>query len=148
MGMAAVDVIRKRQLAERLSAKTGAKLKVSVAIVDFILDEIASSMAKGVKVNLKDFGIFVKAERAARMGRNPATGAQIKIKASVKPRFRPSKVLKDAMASKKYALHADVAALESCACAAKPAAKAVKAAPAKAAAKKAPAKKKASPKRR
>jgi len=137
--MAAVEVIRKRQLAERLSAKTGAKLKVSIATVDFILDEIASSMAKGIKVNLKDFGIFVKAERAARMGRNPATGAQIKIKASVKPRFRPSKVLKDAMASKKYAPHADIAALESCA--AMPVAKAVKAAPAKAAAKKVPPKK-------
>jgi len=146
--MVTVEVIRKRQLAERLSAKTGAKLKVSIATVDFILDEIASSMAKGVKVNLKDFGIFVKAERAARMGRNPATGQQIKIKASVKPRFRPSKVLKDAMASKKYALHADMAALESCAVSAKPAP--VKAA-AKKAVKKTPAKKpakKSSPKRR
>ena len=147
-----MEVIRKRQLAEKLSAKTGAKLKVAVAIVDFLLDEIASSMAKGVKVNLKDFGIFVKAERAARMGRNPATGAQIKIKASVKARFRPSKALKDAMASKKYVPHADMAALESCACGVKPAAKpTAKATPAKVAAKKAPAKKpakKSSPKRR
>ena len=130
-----VEVIRKRQLAERLTAKTGARLKVSVATVDFILDEIATAMTKGVKVNLKDFGIFQKAERAARMGRNPATGQQIKIKASVKPRFRPSKVLKEAMASKKYAPHADIAALESCAGGAKPAA--VKAVPAKVAGKKA-----------
>ena len=147
--MATVEVIRKRQLAEKLSAKTDAKLKVSIATVDFLLDEIASAMAKGIKVNLKDFGIFVKAERAARMGRNPATGQQIKIKASVKARFRPSKALKDAMASKKYAPHADMAALESCCVSgAKPAAaKAVKAAPAKVAAKKAPAKK-SSPKRR
>ena len=144
-----MEVIRKRLLAERLSAKTGARLKTSLAIVDFIFDEIGSSMAKGVKVNIKDFGIFVKAQRKARIGRNPATGEQIKIKASVKPRFTASKTLKEAIAGKKYAPHADLAALE--ACAVTPAAKTVKVAPAKVAAKKAPAKKpakKAAQKRR
>ena len=76
------EVVRKRQLAQGLVEKAGLTLKSSVAIVDFLFDEIASSMVKGKKVNIKDFGIFVKAERKARTGRNPATGESIKINAS------------------------------------------------------------------
>ena len=131
---AKVEVLRKRQIAQALAEKTGARLKAAVATVDFVFDEIAGSVAKGVKVNIKDFGIFVKVARKARMGRNPATGQMIKIKASVKPRFTASKVLKEAVIGKKYPAHADLAALCSCC----PAGAAKKAAPA---AKKAPAKK-------
>ncbi len=148
---AKIDVLRKRQLAQALVDKTGAKLKYASAVVDFVFDEIAGAMAKGTKVNIKDFGIFVKAQRKARTGRNPATGEVIKIKASVKPRFTASKALKEAVGGKKYATHADLTALAAApaaapAKAAKPAAKpAAKKAPAKAAkkpaAKKAPAKK-------
>ena len=143
---AKIEVLRKRQIAQSLVEKTGAKLKFAIAVVDFIFDEIAVAMSKGVKVNVKDFGIFVKAQRKARTGRNPATGEIIKIKASVKPRFTASKALKEAIVDKKYALHADAAALGSAIAApapkAAPAAKkpAAKKAPAKAAAKK-PAKK-------
>ena len=131
---AKIDVLRKRQLAQALVDKTGAKLKYAAAVVDFVFDEIAGAMAKGTKVNIKDFGIFVKAQRKARTGRNPATGEVIKIKASVKPRFTASKALKEAVGGKKYAVHADLAAL-----AAAPAAP-VKAAAKPAAAKRAPAK--------
>ena len=146
---AKVEILRKRQIAQALVEKTGAKLKFAVAVVDFIFDEVAIAMSKGVKVNIKDFGIFVKAQRKARTGRNPATGEVIKIKASVKPRFTASKALKEAIVDKKYAIHADAAALSANAApvAAKPAA-AKKAAPAaKPAAKKAmPAKKPAAKK--
>ncbi len=144
---AKIEVLRKRQLAQALVDKTGAKLKYASAVVDFIFDEIAGAMAKGVKVNVKDFGIFVKAQRKARTGRNPATGEVIKIKASVKPRFTASKALKEAVSGKKYALHADIAALAAAPAApaaAKPAAAkkpAAKAAVKKPAAKKAPMKK-------
>ncbi len=111
--MAASVTMRKRQLAQALAEKTGAKLKTSQAIVEFVFDEIAKAMVKGTRVNIQDFGIFVKAQRKARMGRNPQTGEPIKIKASVKPRFTPSKALKEAMAAKKYDAHYDEDALES-----------------------------------
>lgn len=143
---AKVEILRKRQIAQMLAEKTGAKLKFAVAVVDFIFDEVGGAMAKGVKVNIKDFGIFVKAQRKARTGRNPATGEVIKIKASVKPRFTASKALKEAIVSKKYVTHVDAAALASNV--AQPAAKPApaKKAPAKPAAKKAPAKKPAAKK--
>ncbi len=128
---AKIEVMRKRQLAQALVDKTGSKLKYAAAVVDFIFDEIGSAMSKGIKVNVKDFGIFVKAQRKARTGRNPATGEVIKIKASVKPRFTAAKALKEAVADKKYAAHADLAAL-----AAAPAAPAKAAPAAKPAAKK------------
>ncbi|MDR1535887.1 MAG: HU family DNA-binding protein [Planctomycetota bacterium] len=108
---AKIEVLRKRQLAQSLVDKTGAKLKYAAAVVDFIFDEVASAVAKGIKVNVKDFGIFVKAQRKARTGHNPATGAPIKIKASVKPRFSASKAFKEAVIGKKYTVHADLAAL-------------------------------------
>ncbi len=50
---AKIEVLRKRQLAQALVDKTGAKLKYASAVVDFIFDEIAGAMAKGVKVNVK-----------------------------------------------------------------------------------------------
>jgi DNA-binding protein HU-beta len=128
---AKLEVLRKRQIAQALVEKTGSKLKYAVAAVDFVFDEIAGAVVKGAKVNIKDFGIFVKAQRKARTGRNPATGEVIKIKASVKPRFTASKALKEAVVGKKYSPHADLAALAS---AAAPAAKS-------ASAKKAPARK-------
>ncbi len=139
MAASKIEVLRKRQLAQALVDKTGTKLKYASAIIDFVFDEIANAMTKGVKVNVKDFGIFVKAQSKARMGRNPTTGEPIKIKASVKPRFTASKALKEAVKGlKKYAPHADLAALA--AAPAAPAAKstalpAPKAAPAKPAAK-------------
>ena len=110
---AKIEVLGKRQLAQALVEKTGSKLKFALATVDFVFDEIATSVSKGIKVNIKDFGIFVKAQRKARVGRNPATGQPIKIKASVKPRFSASKALKEAVAGKKYAVHADPEALKS-----------------------------------
>jgi len=105
MAASKVDVIRKSQIAQSLVAASGMKQKAAKAVVDFVFDEIAAAVCKGKKVNVQDFGIFVKAERKARIGRNPQTGAEIKIKASVKPRFRASKVLKEALVSKKYAAH-------------------------------------------
>jgi DNA-binding protein HU-beta len=111
--MAKELVLRKRQLAQNLVTKTGCKLKMALALVDFVFDEIATSIAKGIKVNVRDFGIFKKVNRPARTGRNPATGEMIKIKASVKPRFTPGKVLKEATKAGKYAAH-DTSALTSC----------------------------------
>lgn len=134
-----IEVIRKRQLAQALVEKTDCKLKYALAVVDFIFDEIGTSVAKGIKVNIKDFGIFSKKETKAHMGINPATREPIKIKASVKPRFTASKALKEGTASKKYALHADMAALAPAGVVVKPVAKpAAKPAAKKAAPKAAP----------
>lgn len=65
--------------------------------VEAILGHIRSAMKNGEEVRLPDFGTFKVAKRNAREGRNPATGATIKIPASKVPKFTPSKGLKDAL---------------------------------------------------
>jgi DNA-binding protein HU-beta len=58
---------------------------------------VTSTVAKGEQVAISGFAKFAKVERAARMGRNPATGEQIHIKASKKARITPLKAFKDAV---------------------------------------------------
>ena len=72
------------------------KEKAGVA-VDAMLEHIKSTMQGGNEVRLPDFGTFKVAKREARDGRNPATGATIKIAASRVAKFTPSKGLKDAL---------------------------------------------------
>ena len=56
-----------------------------------------TTLKKGGTVSLVGFGTFSVTKRAARTGRNPRTGATIKIKAAKVPKFRPGKALKDAL---------------------------------------------------
>lgn len=76
------------------------KAKANQALDGFI-EAVTSSLKKGDNVTLVGFGTFSTAERAARVGRNPATGKEIKIAASVAPKFKPGKQLKEAVAKKK-----------------------------------------------
>jgi integration host factor subunit beta len=59
-----------------------------------ILDEIVAAMARGDRVELRDFGAFVVKVRAARVGRNPKTGAQVHVPAKVTPGFKPGKEIR------------------------------------------------------
>ncbi|MEO0616411.1 MAG: HU family DNA-binding protein [Pseudomonadota bacterium] len=65
--------------------------------VDAVLDGITGSLKRGDNVSLVGFGTFQVKHRAARMGRNPQTGAEIPIKASNVPSFKAGKALKDAV---------------------------------------------------
>ena len=65
--------------------------------VDAIADAVQSSLARGEKVTWTGFGTFEVRSRAARMGRNPQTGAPLHIPASKTPAFKAGKGLKDAV---------------------------------------------------
>lgn len=65
--------------------------------VDAVFESIQKSLAKSEKVQLIGFGNFEVRERAARKGRNPQTGKEIKIPASKVPAFKAGKALKDAV---------------------------------------------------
>ena len=66
-------------------------------VLDEFVELLGKKLRKGDKIRVPSLGIFVVAKRAARMGRNPATGEAIKIKASKKVRFRVAKDLKDSI---------------------------------------------------
>lgn len=63
--------------------------------LESIVDAVKKTLKKGGTVSLVGFGTFAVGKRAARAGRNPRTGAAIKIKAAKVPKFRPGKALKD-----------------------------------------------------
>jgi DNA-binding protein HU-beta len=65
--------------------------------VEALIASVRGSLKKGQMVTLVGFGTFYVGKRAARSGRNPRTGAQIKIKAAKVPKFRAGKALKDAL---------------------------------------------------
>jgi DNA-binding protein HU-beta len=65
--------------------------------VEAIIEVVKKALKKGDQISLVGFGTFVVRKRAARMGRNPRTGQQIKIKASKNPSFKAGKALKDAI---------------------------------------------------
>ena len=65
--------------------------------VDALIGAVKTSLKKGDDLTLVGFGSFYVGRRAARTGRNPRTGAEIKIKAAAVPKFRAGKALKDAI---------------------------------------------------
>ncbi len=79
-------------------ADTADLSKASAArALDAAIDAVQTTLRKGGSVSLVGFGTFAVGKRAARVGRNPRTGASIKIKAAMVPKFRPGKALKDAL---------------------------------------------------
>ena len=62
--------------------------------VDVVLDEIATALAQGGRVALRGFGAFSVRKRDARTGRNPRTGATVKVAAKRVPFFKPGKELR------------------------------------------------------
>jgi DNA-binding protein HU-beta len=73
------------------------KKKDTVAAVEAVFDTIVKTMSKGEEVAIAGFGTFRVSKRAARMGINPRTGEKIQIAASIKPKFRAGKLLKEAV---------------------------------------------------
>ena len=87
----------KAQLVNDVASATGLTKKDATAAVDAVFGSVQATLAKGEKVQLIGFGTFEVRERAARKGRNPQTGAEIKIPASKVPAFKPGKALKDSV---------------------------------------------------
>jgi DNA-binding protein HU-beta len=79
--------VNKGQLIDALESRLGGK-KAAAEAVEGFLDVIIRTVAKGEKVGITGFGTFEKALRAARIGRNPRTGASVKIKKTAVPKFK------------------------------------------------------------
>jgi DNA-binding protein HU-beta len=136
------EQVNKAELIDSISARLGDNKKAASEAVEAVIDTITRTVARGEKVAITGFGIFEKVERAARVARNPATGAQVKVKKTSVPKFRPGTQLKAVVSGAlKLAAPAKAAPAKVAAVKAAPAKAVRKAAPAKAAAKKAVAKK-------
>ena len=87
----------KAELVDRVAKKTQLTKKDVSATVEAVFETIQEALKTGEKVQVIGFGNFEVRERAARKGRNPQTGKEIKIKASKVPAFKAGKALKDAV---------------------------------------------------
>ena len=89
--------MNKSELVAAVAEKSGLTKKDAEKAIAATFDAITEELAGGGKVQLVGFGTFDVAERAAREGRNPQTGAAMPIPASKAPRFKAGKSLKDAV---------------------------------------------------
>lgn len=89
--------MNKSDLIAAVAAKTGETKKNAEASINAVIDVIAETLAKGDKIQLVGFGSFEVRSRAARKGRNPQTGKEMKIAAKKAPVFKAGKALKDAV---------------------------------------------------
>lgn len=84
----------KSELAEQIAQRTGLSNSQARQVVDTTIDVVADELAAGGEVSLAGFGKFSVSKRAARQGRNPATGATISIAASKAAKFSAASALK------------------------------------------------------
>lgn len=94
---AKVDTITLRHMAVALAETHGLNKKQANEIMTDLVATITKHLKKGARLRLAGLGTLQVRKRAARMGRNPATGEAIKIKASKKVAFRAAKELKEAI---------------------------------------------------
>ena len=87
--------MNKTELVAAIADKAGLSKKDSEKAVKAFTEVVGKELKKGGKVQLVGFGTFEVTKRAARTGRNPQTGAEMKIKASKAPKFSAGKALKD-----------------------------------------------------
>jgi len=90
--------LNKSDLIGSVAEKTDLTKKDAEKAVNAIFQSIEDALAKGDKVQLVGFGTFETKERAARIGRNPRTGQEIKIPATKVPGFKAGKALKESVA--------------------------------------------------
>ena len=89
--------MNKSELVSAIATKADLSKKEAEAALKAFTEVVAEELVKGEKIQLVGFGTFEVSERAARTGRNPQTGAEMKIAASKAPKFKAGKALKDAV---------------------------------------------------
>lgn len=89
--------MNKSELIEHMATQADISKAAAGRALDALIGGVRQTLKKGGTVSVVGFGTFSVTKRAARSGRNPRTGATIKIKASKVPKFRPGKALKDAL---------------------------------------------------
>jgi DNA-binding protein HU-beta len=97
MPKAAQATVTLKHIAAALADQHEIAKKQSEQILNDAIGLMTKHLKKGERIRIAGLGILQVRKRAARMGRNPATGEQIKIKASKKVAFRASKDLKEAV---------------------------------------------------
>ena len=89
--------MNKSDLIEHIATQADISKAAATRALDAIVGGVKTTLKKSGSVTIVGFGTFAVTKRAARTGRNPRTGAAIKIKAAKVPKFKPGKALREAL---------------------------------------------------
>ena len=92
--------MNKQDLIGQVADRAGLSRADSAKAIETMLEVVTSALKRGDEVRLVGFGNFSVTRRKASVGRNPRTGAPMQIKASSQPKFRPGRILKEAVQSR------------------------------------------------
>lgn len=87
--------MNKAELIEHIATQADISKAAATRALEAVIDGVKATLKKNGSVSIVGFGTFAVTKRVARTGRNPRTGAEIKIKAAKVPKFRAGKGLKD-----------------------------------------------------
>ena len=89
--------MNKSELIEHIAVQADISKAAATRALEALIGAVRTTLKKNGSVSIVGFGTFAVSKRLARSGRNPRTGAAIKIKAAKVPKFRPGKGLRDAL---------------------------------------------------
>jgi DNA-binding protein HU-beta len=107
--------MNKTQLIDELAIRFNGNKKAASQALDAVVDTITRAVSRGEKVGITGFGVFEKVERPARLARNPATGAQVRVKKTAVPRFKAGTGFKEVVSGAKKLPAVTVTAIETAA---------------------------------
>ena len=94
-----MSTITKKDLVDRITESTQAKRVLVKATVQNFLDEVISELAKGNRLEFRDFGVFETKTRAARTAQNPKTMERIHVSAKQTVKFKMGRLMKEKLAA-------------------------------------------------
>ena len=96
-----MSTIRKQELVNRIAESTNTKQVVVKPVIHSFLDEIISELAKGNRLEFRDFGVFETVTRAARVAQNPKTLERIDVPAKRVVKFKMGRLMKKKLTARK-----------------------------------------------
>ena len=87
--------VTKRELCKRIAKLTGQKQLLTKMVIQAFLDEITEELAKGNRVEFREFGVFGTTRKKARIARNPRTGEQVNVPAKTVVHFKVGRLMKE-----------------------------------------------------
>ena len=89
-----MQTVTKRELVQRIAEKTGAQQILAKEVIQGFLDEIIVELARGNRLEFRDFGVFEPKEKAKRVARNPRTGECVYVPAKTTVKFKVGRLMK------------------------------------------------------
>ena len=89
-----MQTITKRELVQRVAEKTGVQQINAKEVIQAFLDEIINELAKGNRLEFRDFGVFEPKNKASRVARNPRTGEKVEVPEKTTVKFKVGRLMK------------------------------------------------------